>query len=160
LALSELGDRKMKKFNSTMDSKEIRKHVAGIKIIKKYGCGVEFSVCGEAYDISRLDRFGISACYLGAVYAERTGTAKVMLPVKMVWELAELSSPLRFDEKVLSQSHDKILEYADRLLTDSGIFNSGDKRRDFSVTFDLLGKDVQGFKEQLRLSLHWCVAFQ
>lgn len=149
----------MKKMTSiyVMDSREVRKHVSGIKIIKENGSGVEFVVGYDTHTTSVLGMYRLLACYLGVVYAEKTGIEKVRLPAKMVWELLELASPLQFEAKVLTESHNKILGYADQLLTAWGIYDDGDRRRKFSVTFDLRDKDIEGFKLQLRLCMHWCL---
>ena len=149
----------MKRIISTMGSKEISKHVVGIKINKENRYDIKFIIGGETHSVEALTKFCISVCYLGAVYSAHTGTGKVRLPVKMVWELADFASTLQYEEKVLTQSHNEILRYAEKLLTDGGIFESCDKRRKFSVTFDLCGKDIGDFKAQMRLSIFWSFAF-
>ncbi len=145
-----------KKLYTAINFKTLSKHVRGTKIVHISKYEAVFVVCDEAQDINKLRMFLLLACYIGAVYADQTGKGKMWLPAKMVLELLKLSSPLRFDDKVLTQSHNQILDYAERLLADSGIFESGDKRRKFSLAFDLLGKDIKDFKTELRLTLHWC----
>lgn len=150
----------MTKINHVMDSKTIRQHVDSIKIVKKNGIGKDFTVRGEVHDISKLDKFVLSACYLGAVYSERTGNEKVRLPVKMIWQIAELVSTLQIDEEHLSQSHNKIIESAEHLLSEDGTFDKDEQRRNFCIAFDLRGKDIGSYKEQLRLALFWLVGLQ
>lgn len=149
----------MKTITGPMSSKEISKHIQSIKIIKNNGYGVKFIVSDETYDISALTRFCFSACFIGVVYVEKTGKEKLSLPTKIVWKLADFIPSLQLEESTLTESHNKILEYAEKLLAEENLFNTGDKRRSFSVTFDLCGKDAECFKEQLRLSLFWSDGF-
>ena len=96
----KLRKRKTRKMDEkyALSNRDFKKHVSGIKIIKKNGYWHEFIVGGETYSLSVFGRFTVSACILGYLCAKKKVSEMVKLSISMVWDLAGFVSTLKYDE--------------------------------------------------------------